>query len=112
MPRSISHPDSSKFEEKFEEVNGVQVPTNFPSSSGINENPETSITVENRAEDIEAQPQFDDGIGVDPNATQDSMSGMMKIVPSDVDVSLSLMHRDMIAYRTIFNIVICRMLLE
>ncbi|XP_024025052.1 transcription factor E2FB isoform X1 [Morus notabilis] len=75
----------SKFEEKFEEVNGVQVPTNFPSSSGINENPETSITVENRAEDIEAQPQFDDGIGVDPNATQDSMSGMMKIVPSDVD---------------------------
>lgn len=75
----------SKFEEKFEEVNGVQVPTNIPSSSGVNENPATTTTVENRAEDIEAQGQYDDGICVDPNAAQDSVSGMMKIVPSDVD---------------------------
>lgn len=111
MPCSISRPNSSKFEEKFEEVNGVQVPTNIPSSSGVNENPATTTTVENRAEDIEAQGQYDDGICVDPNAAQDSVSGMMKIVPSDVDVSLSLIHMDMLDYRTIFNMIIFQMLL-
>lgn len=80
----------SQFEEKFEEINGVQVPANFPSSSGVNENPTTTIGTENRAKDIEVQGQYDHGVCVDPNVPQDSVSGIMKIVPSDVDVSLSL----------------------
>ena len=36
------------------------------------------------------QGQYDHGICVDPNAPQDSTGGIMKIVPSEVDVSLSL----------------------
>lgn len=36
------------------------------------------------------QGQYDHGICVDPNAPQDSAGGIMKIVPSEVDVSLSL----------------------
>ncbi|PON65403.1 E2F Family [Parasponia andersonii] len=75
----------SQFEEKFEEINGVQVPANFPSSSGVNENPATTIGTENRGKDIEVQGQHDQGISVDPNAPQDSVGGIMKIVPSDVD---------------------------
>jgi hypothetical protein len=79
----------SQFEEKFEEINGVEVPPSFPSSSGFNENPSTAVvTEESRGKEIEMQGQDDQRMCSDLNASQDFVSGIMKIVPSDVDVSL------------------------
>ncbi|CAL9000215.1 unnamed protein product [Prunus brigantina] len=75
----------SQFEEKFEEINGVEVPTDIPSSSGVNENPATTMVTENRGKDVEIQGPDDHRMCADPTASQDIMSGMMKIVPSDVD---------------------------
>ncbi|XP_062082582.1 transcription factor E2FB isoform X2 [Humulus lupulus] len=76
----------SQFEEKFEEIDGVQVPANFPSSSGVNENPATTMaTIDRGKEDMKLQRQYDHEICADPTAPQDSVSGIMKIVPSDVD---------------------------
>uniref|UniRef100_A0A2N9IRS8 E2F/DP family winged-helix DNA-binding domain-containing protein n=1 Tax=Fagus sylvatica TaxID=28930 RepID=A0A2N9IRS8_FAGSY len=76
----------SQFEEKFEEINGVEVPPSFPSSSGFNENPSTAVvTEESRGKEIEMQGQDDQRMCSDLNASQDFVSGIMKIVPSDVD---------------------------
>ncbi|KAL5574986.1 hypothetical protein UlMin_016685 [Ulmus minor] len=71
----------SQFEEKFEEINGVQGPTNLPSSSGVNENLATTDVTENRVMEIQEKGQPDDGICLDSNPSH----GMMKIVPSEVD---------------------------
>ena len=79
----------SQFEEKFEEINGVEAPPSFPSSSGYSEDPTAaSLTEESRGKEIEMQGQDADRISSDPNASQDFVGGIMKIVPSDVDVSL------------------------
>ncbi|PPD89412.1 hypothetical protein GOBAR_DD13640 [Gossypium barbadense] len=48
----------SEIEEKFEEIQGVGLPSNLPSTSGLDENPAASM---------------------------DFVSGIMKIVPSDLD---------------------------
>ena len=48
------------------------------------------MSVENRVDDIQVPGQYDEAVALDSNAPQDSMSGIMKIVPSDVDVSPSL----------------------
>ncbi|KAM1000151.1 hypothetical protein ACFX13_006951 [Malus domestica] len=75
----------SQFEEKFEEINGVEVPTNIPSTSGANENPATTMFAEDRGKDVEMQVPDDHRMSADPTAAQDFTSGIMKIVPSDVD---------------------------
>ncbi|XVF69240.1 hypothetical protein PTKIN_Ptkin11bG0065200 [Pterospermum kingtungense] len=78
----------SQFEEKFEEIQGVDPPTNFPSTSGLNENPTTTMvtdTEENRGKEIEMQGQDTNRMCSDLNASQDFVSGIMKIVPSDID---------------------------
>ncbi|XVF05097.1 hypothetical protein REPUB_Repub05bG0142000 [Reevesia pubescens] len=76
----------SQFEEKFEEIQGVDPPPNFPSTSGLNENPATSmVTEESRGKEIEMQGQDTNRMCSDLNASQDFVSGIMKIVPSDVD---------------------------
>ncbi|KAF4376430.1 hypothetical protein CsatB_028354 [Cannabis sativa] len=76
----------SQFEEKFEEIDGVQVPANIPSCSGVNENPATMDMADGGKDDsTKLQRQHDHETCVDPNAPQDSVSGIMKIVPSDVD---------------------------
>ncbi|KAJ4971426.1 hypothetical protein NE237_004525 [Protea cynaroides] len=77
----------SQFEEKFEELNGVEVPSSIPlaSSSGSNENTvATMVAEESRGKEIELQGQDDHRMCSDLNASQD-FSGIMKIVPSDVD---------------------------
>ncbi|XP_057953369.1 transcription factor E2FB-like [Malania oleifera] len=91
----------SQFEEKFEEINGIEVPPNFPLSSGFSENPTTSMVMEDsRGKDIEMQGQDDHTMSSDLNASQDFVSGIMKIVPdvdsdadywllSDADVSIT-----------------------
>ncbi|XP_015868390.2 transcription factor E2FB isoform X2 [Ziziphus jujuba] len=75
----------SQFEEKFEEINGVELPTSFPSSSGIRDDPAAALVIENTAHNVELQGQDDHRTYADPSASQDFVSGIMKIVPSDVD---------------------------
>ncbi|XP_022756017.1 transcription factor E2FB-like [Durio zibethinus] len=76
----------SQFEEKFEEIQGVDPPANFPSTSGLNENPATTmVTEESRGKEIEMQGQDINGMCSDLNVSQDFVSGIMKIVPSEVD---------------------------
>ncbi|KAG8483516.1 hypothetical protein CXB51_023519 [Gossypium anomalum] len=76
----------SQFEEKFEEIQGADPPPNFPSISGLNENPATTmVPEESRGKEIEMQGQDDNKMCSDLNASQDFVSGIMKIVPSDVD---------------------------
>jgi transcription factor E2F3 len=88
----------SQFEEKFEEINSIEPPPSIPSTSGFIENPSAtsaaSIATEidennnrNRANEMNFAP--DDGqqtntISSDMHASQDFVSGIMKIVP-DVD---------------------------
>jgi len=88
---SLSLHRSSQFEEKFEEINGVEVAPNVPSSSGFDENPATTmVTEESKGKETEMQGQDAQRMCSDLNASQDFVSGIMKIVPSDVDVSLAL----------------------
>ncbi|KAJ4979178.1 hypothetical protein NE237_009958 [Protea cynaroides] len=78
----------SQFEEKFEEMNGVEAPPSLPlaSTSGSNENTvATTVTEEGRGKEIELQGQDMHVMCSDPNASQDFGGGIMKIVPSDVD---------------------------
>ncbi|KAK0603762.1 hypothetical protein LWI29_008394 [Acer saccharum] len=76
----------SQFEEKFEEIHGAEAPPNLPSTSAIIENPATTmITEETRGKEIEMQEQDVDRMCTDISASQDFVSGIMKIVPSEVD---------------------------
>ncbi|XP_022766988.1 transcription factor E2FA-like isoform X2 [Durio zibethinus] len=72
--------------EKFEEMNGVEPPVSVPlaSSSGSNENQVELVNVDTRKE-IEPQAQQTHQMGSDINASQESVGGMMRIVPSDID---------------------------
>lgn len=76
----------SQFEEKFEEIHGAEAPPNLPSNSGFNENQTaTVITEESRGKEIEVQEQDSQRICTDLSSAQDFVSGIMKIVPSEVD---------------------------
>ncbi|KAK9156823.1 hypothetical protein Scep_003397 [Stephania cephalantha] len=78
----------SQFEEKFEEMHGVE-PRNLPpaSSSGSNDNHQaaTMVTDDGRRTEVELHGQDANRMCSDLNASQDFVSGFMKIVPSDVD---------------------------
>ncbi|KAG5003234.1 hypothetical protein AAZX31_10G073400 [Glycine max] len=75
----------SQFEEKFEEVNGAELPMiPLASSSGSNEQLMTEIvTAECSGKELEPQTQLSSHAFSD--ASQEFAGGMMKIVPSDVD---------------------------
>ncbi|GLT81965.1 hypothetical protein SLE2022_003860 [Rubroshorea leprosula] len=76
----------SQFEEKFEEIHGAEQPQNFPSTSGLNENPATMVVPDdNRGKETEMQGQDTQRTCSDLNASQDFVSGILKIVPDDVD---------------------------
>lgn len=78
----------SQFEEKFEEMNGVEPPVSLPvaSSSGSSENAHSEvINVKNTRKEIAPQSQSSHPMCSDFNASQEFAGGMMKIVPSDVD---------------------------
>jgi transcription factor E2F3 len=84
----------SQFEEKFEDMNSVEPPVSFPvaSSSGSNENPPTEVVNVNiTRNEIEPQALYGHQISSDLSASQDFAGGMMKIVPSDVDVSFVIL---------------------
>ncbi|KAJ4841973.1 hypothetical protein Tsubulata_020131 [Turnera subulata] len=72
----------SQFEEKFEEIQGPEPPPDYPSSSGFNENVAPRVvTEESRGKEIEIyEPN-----APDLTSPQDFVSGIMKIVPSDID---------------------------
>lgn len=81
----------SQFEEKFDEMNGVQPSGNFPlgSSCGSNENPVAEVSMMgNTGVESGALVQDVNGMNSEIYESQDS-GGMMKILPSDVDVSAS-----------------------
>ncbi|TYI48705.1 hypothetical protein E1A91_D13G265400v1 [Gossypium mustelinum] len=64
----------SQIEEKFEEIQGV----------GLNENPAARMVTE-ESRDVETQDQYINGMCLDYHVSQDFVSGIMKIVPSDLD---------------------------
>ncbi|GFZ17747.1 E2F transcription factor 1 [Actinidia rufa] len=95
----------SQFEEKFEESNAVEAPPGIPSTSVFNENPAVPMAIEETTgNELGMQGQEDQRLCTDTNASQDFVSGIMKIVPevdsdadywllSDADVSITDMWR-------------------
>ncbi|EHA8587321.1 Transcription factor E2FA [Cocos nucifera] len=84
----------SQYEEKFEEMSGVETPTRLPpaSNSGSVENSTVEVvTGECRGKEMAIDVQDCQRMDSDPNASHDFVGGMMKIVPSDVDVSAFLL---------------------
>ncbi|CAL0333955.1 unnamed protein product [Lupinus luteus] len=82
----------SQFEEKFEEINGVDAAPNISSSPEFNRQESTVVSedrgkgiAEDRGKEIEVQGQDGHGPSSDFTTAQDFVSGIMKIVPSDVD---------------------------
>jgi transcription factor E2F3 len=83
---------SSQFEENFEEMNNVEASVSIPlaSISASHGNPMTEMTTDVRTQGRsgslaqQAQTMFSD-----PNTTQE-LGGMMKIVPSDIHVSVAV----------------------
>ncbi|KAL2328425.1 hypothetical protein Fmac_021852 [Flemingia macrophylla] len=73
----------SQFEEKFEEINGVDIAPKLPSSPDVNKH-QSTIVPEDRGKDIEVQGQEVQEPCSDFTTSQDFVSGIMKIVPSDV----------------------------
>ncbi|OIW05886.1 hypothetical protein TanjilG_23672 [Lupinus angustifolius] len=82
----------SQFEEKFEQINGVDAAPNIPSSPEFNKQQSSVVSedrgkgiAEGRGKEIEVQGQDGHGPSSDFTSAQDFVSGIMKIVPSDVD---------------------------
>ncbi|KAE8725143.1 Transcription factor E2FA [Hibiscus syriacus] len=77
----------SQFEEKFEEMNGGNPPLGVPLalSSGSNGNQDELVYTVGTREEIEPLAQQNHQIGSDINASRQSVGGMMRIVPSDID---------------------------
>lgn len=78
----------SKFEGAFEPVNGVEAPPNLPLASNPTFTEDQVMAgrpvAENRGKELEiGEPMM----GADQSLLQDPIGGMMKIVPSDIDVS-------------------------
>ncbi|KAF9597758.1 hypothetical protein IFM89_021512 [Coptis chinensis] len=78
----------SQFEEKFEEESGAEAPPSIPLQlcSGSNDKHQAEpVAREENREVVEQEGQDMDRMSTDPNASQDFVGGIMKIVPSDVD---------------------------
>ncbi|KAL2984447.1 hypothetical protein AAZX31_12G088800 [Glycine max] len=73
----------SQFEEKFEEINGADVAPKLPSSPDVTKQ-QSTVVPEDRGKHIEVQGQAAPGPSSDFTPSQDFVSGIMKIVPSDV----------------------------
>ncbi|KAL0346962.1 UNVERIFIED_CONTAM: Transcription factor E2FA [Sesamum calycinum] len=77
-----------QFEEKFEEMNGVEQSTNFPiaSSSGSNVNPAVErSSLAHSAPQIETQTQESHELNSVFGASQEYGGGMTRIIPSNID---------------------------
>lgn len=80
--------NSSQFVEKFEEIRGVDVAPTLPSSPEFNKH-QPIVVSEDIGSDQEMQVQDVNGTRSDLPTSQDFASGIMKIVPSDFDVSMT-----------------------
>lgn len=74
-------------------MNGAEVPANFPVASSSGSSDPTTVrevvTVESPIDRIEPQAEQDAQICTDVNDQQEfAAGGMMRIVPSEVDVSV------------------------
>ncbi len=76
-------------------MNSVEPPVSFPlvSSSESNENPATEevVNANSTMKEVAPQAQHSHQMCSDLNASQEFAGGMMKIVPSDVDVSVYIL---------------------
>lgn len=76
-------------------MNSVEPPVSFPmvSSSGSNDNPATDevVNANSTMKEVMPQAQHSHQMCSDLNASQEFAGGMMKIVPSDVDVSVDIL---------------------
>ncbi|KAG6483442.1 hypothetical protein ZIOFF_060089 [Zingiber officinale] len=77
----------SQFEEKFEEMGGVETPPKLPPSNSCSVDCSTAPCVpeESRANGMEFDTQQNERIWSDVNFSHDFSGGMMKIVPSEID---------------------------
>ncbi|KAK8464008.1 hypothetical protein PHAVU_011G097700 [Phaseolus vulgaris] len=73
----------SQFEEKFEDINGVDVAPKLPSSPDVNKH-QSTVVPEDRGKGIDVQGPDFHGPSSEFTTSQDFVSGIMKIVPSDV----------------------------
>lgn len=91
MHNTLSLPfPHSQFEERFEEI-GIEPPSSLPSESTFNENsPPTSAREDGNRKEIQMPGHDDDRLSPDFNFSHDLAGGIMKIIPSDVDVSLRI----------------------
>lgn len=80
----------SQFEEKFDEMNSVQPSMSFPlaSSTGSNDNPAVETTIVGNGLENGSRIQNGQGVNSDLYNPQDISGGIMKILPSEVDVSV------------------------
>ncbi|KAJ4705372.1 Transcription factor [Melia azedarach] len=88
--RSTTGPINFYLVSRFEQKNNVQQPESFrlASSSGYNENQASRIiNVKSSRNEIEARTQHANPVCSHLNSSQDFGGGIMKTVPSDVDVS-------------------------
>ncbi|KAL7197024.1 hypothetical protein ACSBR1_036939 [Camellia fascicularis] len=76
----------SQFEEKFEEINGDEASPSIPLTSGFDGNSAAPMVTEESRNDTEMQGQEDHRLCSDINASQDFVSGIMKIVPEVDDM--------------------------
>jgi len=83
----------SKFEEAFEQMSGAGASPNIPpiSNPSLTQSEASAIRPEEESRGKELEVQCMPLMCADPNFLQDS-GGMMKIVPSDVDVSAASSH--------------------
>ncbi|XP_022634279.1 transcription factor E2FB-like isoform X1 [Vigna radiata var. radiata] len=72
----------SQFEEKFEDINGVDIAPKLPSSPDVNKH-QSTVVPEDRGKGVDVQGP-DVGPSSEFTTSQDFVSGIMKIVPSDV----------------------------
>ncbi|KAG6763206.1 hypothetical protein POTOM_033744 [Populus tomentosa] len=71
---------------QFEDIQGAEPPPSDSSTSGFNENPATTmVTEESRAKEFEMQEQDGHRMCSELSTSHDFVSGIMKIVPSDVN---------------------------
>lgn len=71
---------------QFEEINGTEAPASLPSTSGFNENTTVAtVAEESGKEDSEMLGEENHSMCTDMQSSQDFVSGIMKIVPSDVN---------------------------
>lgn len=79
----------SQFEEKFEEIPNADEPSNLPSTSGLPENQDVAMPMEEDSSDknMETQEVDDTQRVYSEIESHDFVDGIMKIVPPDLDVS-------------------------